>query len=86
MPFASKDKQYVKEYNKGRYSGEFKKRQLEKVSCECGAIVCRAGLSKHKKSKRHVAWVTDNEHKQALNALEEQIASMMKKGYAQIGC
>lgn len=25
----------------------------EKVSCECGAIVCRAGLSKHLKTDKH---------------------------------
>lgn len=27
--------------------------QLEKITCECGALVCRASYSKHKKSPKH---------------------------------
>ena len=28
-------------------------RDKEKVVCECGAVVCRGGMSEHRKTKKH---------------------------------
>lgn len=36
---------------------DFKKKQREKIKCECGAFVNYSGLSKHKKTKKHLAAV-----------------------------
>lgn len=76
MPFASKSKEYVKAYNKGRYQGKFRQHQLEKIDCECGKKVCRASMSNHKKSRVHIMEIKNIEHKKALKELEEQLRKM----------
>ena len=43
------DKQY-RENNKEK----IKARKSEKITCECGLVVCRDGLSRHKKSQYHI--------------------------------
>ena len=63
-----KHKDYQKEYNKKNkeqrkekskiyYKNNYEKikdYKTEKITCECGDIVNRANLSKHKKSKKHL--------------------------------
>lgn len=34
-----------------------RERQLEKITCVCGAITCRNGKSKHLRTKAHKAWM-----------------------------
>jgi hypothetical protein len=43
------DKQY-RESNQEK----IKSRKSEKITCECGLIICRDGLSRHKKSQFHI--------------------------------
>lgn len=44
----AREKEYA-EANKAKIS----QRQAEKVTCECGAVVCRSYISTHKKSEKH---------------------------------
>jgi len=37
-----------------RHGEKYNARVLEKVECECGAVVARGCLSRHKKSKKHL--------------------------------
>tara|TARA_R110000803_G_scaffold27976_5_gene65025 strand:- start:541 stop:1086 length:546 start_codon:yes stop_codon:yes gene_type:complete len=55
---------YIKEYrkhNKKYYKDRYQEHKEEilkqskiKITCECGSIVCKAGLFKHKKTKKHL--------------------------------
>ena len=45
---AQKNKKY-RENNKV----EIKKKQKQKIKCECGSVVRRSGLARHKRSKKH---------------------------------
>jgi hypothetical protein len=47
------DKEY-KEKNKER----IKEHKSKKVTCECGSVICHDGLSLHRKSKKHIAFIT----------------------------
>ena len=51
-----KEKEYReenKEKRKEYYQEKIREKILEKVKCECGSVVCRAGLTRHKKSQKH---------------------------------
>jgi len=41
---------------KDRYEDE-KETSLEKITCACGAIICRGGKARHLKRKAHKAWM-----------------------------
>ena len=43
-------------------------RRFDKVACECGAVMIRNNLSKHKKSNQHQAWVKETQ----IDPLEEE--------------
>lgn len=51
-----KTKEYMKEYGKIRYQRE-KEKHREKITCDCGSIICIGALSRHKKSKRHLDFI-----------------------------
>lgn len=49
-----KNKEYCKEwYKKNR--DKHKQYSLTKLQCECGDMICRIGLTKHKLTNRHFA-------------------------------
>lgn len=49
----------IKEYNK-QYHHDHREERMEKekqkVTCECGCVVSKWGLSNHKKTKKHIKW------------------------------
>jgi hypothetical protein len=40
---------------------KIKARRVEKITCECGAEISRAGISGHRKTKRHLELIEANE-------------------------
>ena len=49
--------EYVKEANaqyKALNADKIKLQRTEKITCDCGCIISRAGISSHKKSKKHI--------------------------------
>jgi len=53
------NKQYYQETKKALINyhnnkEEINKKRLEKITCECGAIVSKAGLGRHKKTIKHI--------------------------------
>lgn len=66
-----KQKEYMKDYmskeeNKQRkkkldreYYNKIKDKLLEKVECECGSIVVRNGLTRHKKTSKHFKYINN---------------------------
>ncbi len=53
-------KQYHKQYDKQYkldHVEDIKQHSKEKITCDCGSIVRRDGISKHKKSKKHIKFL-----------------------------
>jgi len=51
------NKEERKEYRRNRYKNnkeEIKKKQQEKILCDCGEMVMRSNIAKHKKSMKHI--------------------------------
>ena len=54
--YTANNKEEIKEYFKERYVKNKEiilAKQKEKINCECGSIVCRGAVNKHKKTKKH---------------------------------
>ena len=49
IEIVEKNKQY-----RDLHKEEINKKKLEKITCECGAIVAKAGLARHKKTMNHI--------------------------------
>ena len=50
-------KQYAREYFKEWFKNnknKIKEKRKEKITCECGSIVLKFGLTKHKKTMKHI--------------------------------
>lgn len=43
--------------NYHKHKEKYLARDKEKVECECGAVVCRGGMSEHKKTKKHQQYI-----------------------------
>ena len=57
-PFGYSRQAYEQAYrqiNKQRIS----EREKEKIECECGSIVCRGDIAKHKRSKKHTEYLNN---------------------------
>jgi len=55
--YKEKNKEEINEKALDHYHNnkeEINKKRLEKVKCECGALVARAGLTRHLKSLKHI--------------------------------
>lgn len=39
---------------------EIKKYVREKITCECGSVICRDSMTKHRKSIKHQEWLKNN--------------------------
>ena len=50
-------KQYHKEHK-----DEIREKKRQKVTCECGCIVVRYGLSNHRKTKKHIDLIAKLNH------------------------
>jgi hypothetical protein len=50
--YRENNKEKQKESDKKRYEKN-KEKLSEKIECECGVVVCRSGLSRHKKTQKH---------------------------------
>jgi len=51
------NKEERKEYRRNRYKNnkeEIKKKQQEKILCDCGEMVMRSNIARHKKSMKHI--------------------------------
>jgi len=53
---AEQIKEKAKEY-KEQNREQIAKKNAEKITCECGCIVSRISISRHKTSKKHLKWV-----------------------------
>ena len=51
-------KQYMKEYREA-HKEKIKQKKSEKITCECGVLVSKYNLSKHRTSKRHILSTTE---------------------------
>lgn len=49
-----KKKEYMKEWYEA-HKEEILKRRSEKITCECGAVIRKINIIKHKQSKRHLS-------------------------------
>ena len=52
---ANYEKQY-REENKEKLDEYYKQWNAQKIKCECGSRVRRNGISRHRKSKKHLDW------------------------------
>lgn len=50
--YCENNKEKIKEYYQNNKE-KIKENNKEKITCECGSIICKGVLSKHKKSKKH---------------------------------
>lgn len=56
--YRQENKEKIKEYFvKNR--DVLKAKRQEKITCDCGSIVCRGHLPKHKKSKKHIEYISN---------------------------
>lgn len=50
------NKEYIEKYNKDYYANNkdiLSKKAREKINCECGSIINKSDIAKHKKTKKH---------------------------------
>ena len=47
-----KNKEYIRKYRE-EYKEQIAEKRNEKIECDCGSIVCKGDLSRHKKTKKH---------------------------------
>ena len=45
---------YKARENRALVSGQTKQRTAERIMCECGSVVTKSSLSKHRKTKKHL--------------------------------
>ena len=55
-----KNQKKWRDNNKEKYKEKYYSKKKEKITCECGAVVCRTNLSHHKKSAKHIDYLTEN--------------------------
>tara|TARA_R110000803_G_scaffold158786_2_gene223038 strand:- start:373 stop:981 length:609 start_codon:yes stop_codon:yes gene_type:complete len=58
--FYEKNKELSKEKSKKRYENNKEKileRLKEKITCDCGSLISRSSLYRHKKSKKHIKYI-----------------------------
>jgi hypothetical protein len=48
-------KEYKKQYNKDNKE-KISTKKSEKIQCECGSMLTRGGMARHKRSQKHKAW------------------------------
>ena len=53
MDYRSKCLKESRKRNYEKYKAQTLKRKAEKITCNCGAIVCVGGISIHKRSQKH---------------------------------
>ena len=56
--YRENNKEYIKEQKKQYYDIN-KEKVLEPIKCECGCIVTRRCLSRHRKTKKHIELMND---------------------------
>ena len=52
-------KEYLKEYYQD-HKEQLKAKRSEKITCECGCIIARGDISKHKKTTKHISLMSSN--------------------------
>lgn len=52
-------KEYDIEYRK-KNSDKIRERKAQKMNCECGSVICKNGLSRHKRTSKHFLWKQNN--------------------------
>lgn len=53
------NRNYINKYAREYYQ-QNKKNFNEKIKCECGSILCKQGIAKHKKTKKHLNYLENN--------------------------
>lgn len=64
--YREKHREKLNEYDKNRKNKEeraekTKEKNKEKITCECGCVVCKGQLTRHKQSKKHIELMTMKE-------------------------
>lgn len=82
----SKSSESQSTFKKYYNNPEWRKRYLayikERIQCECGAMVQRVQVSRHKKRKKHIRLVKEKMEKQKMltnKQMENEIAKLNKK-------
>lgn len=57
--YLDENKDKIKEYKK-KYYDENKEKNSEKITCECGIIVSKKHIARHRKSLKHIAYTEKN--------------------------
>lgn len=60
------------EYQDGKIKPLVHIKRFDKITCDCGVVLIRNNLSKHKKSNQHQDWVVETQLKQEFDPLEEE--------------
>jgi len=55
MKHPEKSREYRRKYVEA-HKEEIRKKELEKVTCDCGLVLSRTNVSTHRKSQRHMKW------------------------------
>ena len=69
--YRENNKDYINKYNKqwrtnnDEYNKEYKK---EKIACDCGCIVARSDLAKHKRTQKHIEFIELVQNKDNIKA------------------
>jgi len=55
------NKEYIQQWFKNYdQNTERKERKKEKITCECGSIVCKGDIARHCKTNKHQKWLKNN--------------------------
>ena len=55
------NKEYIKQWFKNHdQKPERKERKKVKITCECGCIICKGDIARHRNTKKHQEWVKNN--------------------------
>lgn len=61
---------------------EFREKHLkyvmEKTNCQCGKMVARCNLGRHRKSKVHIKWMEENDRPTQIREMKKMIHRLQK--------
>jgi group I intron endonuclease len=63
--YRENNKEYIKEHNKQYYDIN-KEKVLEPIKCECGCVVKRGSLLRHKRTKKHTNLMSNTRYEQSV--------------------
>lgn len=74
-----KNKTFKDYYNDPEWRDRHLKRLSEKIKCECGAMVSRSNMLRHKTTKKHIKTMVEPADKDKIAQLIELLKKDLKK-------